>query len=162
MTAGSRSPEWLYIEMTGGARTMVTMSATIGAYQAVYFEDVAHAVEYCHALVAHIVPRRGSLRSEDERAVVWFHVPARSRASTHHGCYLFASAGAIAAAERAGLDTPSSGRVTRAALPADAVLLFGDDAPPPSPTRKRSAHASSSPRRSAPAPIFSRPADIGA
>jgi len=138
------------------------MSATIGAYQAVYFEDVAQAVEYCHALVAHIVPRGGTQRSQDDRAVVWFHVPARSRASTHHGCYLFASAGAIAAAERAGLDTPLSGRVMRAALPADAVLLFGDDTPPPSPTRKRSAHAASSARRSPPASVFTPPVDIGA
>lgn len=141
---------------------MVTMSATIGAYQAVYFEDVAQAVEYCHALVAHIVPRRGTLRNDDDRAVVWFHVPARSRASTHHGCYLFASAGAIAAAERAGLDTPLSGRVMRAALPSDAVLLFGDDAPPPTPTRKRSAQPLSGPRRSIPASSSVRPADIGA
>ena len=31
------------------------MSVTIGAYQAVYFESVAQAVEYCHALVSHIV-----------------------------------------------------------------------------------------------------------
>jgi len=141
---------------------MVTMSATIGAYQAVYFEDVAQAVEYCHELVAHIVPRGGTSRSEDDRAVVWFHVPARSRASTHHGCYLFASAGAIAAAERAGLDTPLIGRVMRAALPADAVLLFGDDAPPPAPTRKRSSLSSNGARRPAPAPPSWRPADIGA
>ena len=142
---------------------MVTMSAMIGAYQAVYFEDVAQAVEYCHVLVAHIVPRGGSRRATDERAVVWFHVPARSRASTHHGCYLFASAGAIAAAERAGLDTPLSGRVMRAALPPDAVLLFGDDAPPPSPTHKRTAHSSTSAHRTAaPTSVFTRPADIGA
>lgn len=142
--------------------TMVTMSATIAAYQAVYFEDVAHAVEYCHALVAHIVPRRGALPADDNRAVVWFHVPARSRASTHHGCYLFASAGAIAAAERAGLDTPLSGRVMRAALPADAVLLFGDDAPPPPPARQRAPQSSNSARRSVPSSLSARPADIGA
>jgi hypothetical protein len=131
----------------------------ICGYQAVYFEDIAHAVEYCHALVPHIVQRAGSARVDDEPAVVWFHVPTRSRKSTHHGCYLFASAAAIAAAERAGLDTPLSGRVTRAALPPDAVLLFGDDVPPP-PARKgagrptgRKAAPVSSPAR--------RPADVG-
>lgn len=138
------------------------MSAMIGAYQAIYFEDVAHAVEYCHALVAHIVPRCGAPQCDDDRAVVWFHVPARSRASTRHGCYLFASAGAIAAAERAGLDTPLSGRVMRASLPPDAVLLFGDDAPPPSPTRRRTGHALGAARRSVPTSPSGRPADMRA
>jgi hypothetical protein len=106
------------------------MSATIGAYQAVFFENVAQAVEFCHALVPHIVRHCGTSLAADERVVVWFHVPARSRNSTRDGCYLFASAGAIAAAERAGLDAPLCGRVTRAALPPDCVLLFGDDIPP--------------------------------
>src|SRR5436853_7848369 len=109
------------------------MTVTIGAYQAVYFENVAQAVEYCNALVPHIVPRPGSAPQGDECAVVWFHVPARSRSSSRDGCYLFASAGAVAAANRAGLDTPLCGRVSRAALPPDAVLLFGDDAPPTQP-----------------------------
>lgn len=110
------------------------MTVTIGAYQAVYFDNVAQAVEYCNALVSHIVPRPGSRDTADERAVVWFHVPVRSRNSSRDGCYLFASTGAIAAAERAGLDTPLCGRVPRAALPPDAVLLFGDDAPPTPPS----------------------------
>jgi len=122
------------------------MSVTIGAYQAVYFENVAQAVEYCHALVPHIVPRPGMRDSADERAIVWFHVPERSRSSSRDGCYLFASAGAIAAAERAGLDTPLCGRVPRAALPPDAVLLFGDDAPP-TPPRYRSGRRASAARR---------------
>src|SRR3954471_2337389 len=117
--------------------SVVMMSVTIGAYQAVYFESVAQAVEYCHALVPHIVPRPGGRDAIEDRAVVWFHVPARSRGSSRDGCYLFASAGAIAAAERAGLDTPLCGRVSRAALPPDAVLLFGDDAPP-TPSRSQS------------------------
>jgi hypothetical protein len=116
---------------------MMTGTIGIGAYQAVYFENVAQAVEYCHALVPHIVPRPGARGASEERAVVWFHVPARSQGSTREGCYLFASTGAIAAAERAGLDTPLCGRVSRAALPTDAVLLFGDDAPP-TPARRGS------------------------
>lgn len=123
------------------------MTVTIGAYQAMYFESVAEAVEYCHALVPHIVSRQGVVAHADERAVVWFHVPARSQGSTRDGCYLFASAGAIAAAERAGLDMPLCGRVTRAALPADAVLLFGDDAPP-TPARHQSTRRSNGARRS--------------
>ena len=122
------------------------MSLTIGAYQAVYFENVAQAVEYCHALVPHIVPRPGSRDSAAERAVVWFHVPERSRNSSRDGCYLFASAGAIAAAQRAGLDTPLCGRVSRAALPPDAVLLFGDDEPA-TPPSSRSGRRASAARR---------------
>lgn len=108
-------------------------SATIGSYEALYFESVAQAVEFCHALVPHIVARTGVVDAAGGRAVVWFHVPARSRTSTRDGCYLFASGGAMAAAERAGLDVPVCGRVARAALPADAVLLFGDDIPPVQP-----------------------------
>ena len=122
------------------------MNVTIGAYQAVYFENVAEAVEYCHALVSHIVPRPGTRDTPEERVVVWFHVPERSRSSSRDGCYLFASLGAVAAAERAGLDTPLCGRVPRAALPPDAVLLFGDDAPP-TPTRHRSGRRASAARR---------------
>lgn len=122
------------------------MSLTIGAYQAVYFESVAQAVEYCHALVPHIVPRAGSRDTANEPAVVWFHVPERSRNSSRDGCYLFASAGAIAAAQRAGLDTPLCGRVSRAALPPDAVLLFGDDAPPTPPSARGSRRASAARR----------------
>lgn len=122
------------------------MTVTIGAYQAVYFENVAQAVEYCHSLVPHIVPKRGGHAASDEHAVVWFHVPSRSHSSTRDGCYLFASAGAIAAAERAGLDTPLCGRVSRAALPPDAVLLFGDDAPPAPARQQLGRHASSARR----------------
>jgi hypothetical protein len=115
---------------------MMTGTIGIGAYHAVYFDNVAQAVEFCHALVRHIVPRPGARGATEERAVVWFHVPPRSQGSTREGCYLFASTGAIAAAERAGLDTPLCGRVSRAALPTDAVLLFGDDVPP-TPARGR-------------------------
>lgn len=115
----------------------MTGTIGIGAYQAVYFENVAQAVEFCRALLPHIVPRPGTRGVSEDRAVVWFHVPARSQGSTRDGCYLFASTGAVAAAERAGLDTPLCGRVSRAALPFDAVLLFGDDAPP-TPARRGS------------------------
>src|SRR5438045_1087408 len=87
-----------YTSLVGRSSGSVVMTTLmIGAYQAVYFESVAQAVEYCHALVPHIVPRRGPRETADDRAVVWFHVPARSRSSSRDGCYLFASAGAIAA-----------------------------------------------------------------
>ena len=122
------------------------MTVSIGAYQAMYFESVAQAVDYCHALVPHIVSRHGLTAKPEERAVVWFHVPSRSQSSTREGCYLFASAGAVDAAERAGLDPPLCGRVTRAALPPDAVLLFGDDAPP-TPARHQSTRRSNGARR---------------
>jgi len=105
------------------------MTATIAAYQAVYFENVAQAIDFCEALVPHIVSRASS-GTDEERAVVWFHVPERSKHSTRNGCYLFLSAGAVAAVERAGLDAPLCGRIKRAALPPDAVLLFGEDIPP--------------------------------
>jgi hypothetical protein len=122
------------------------MTIAIGAYQAMYFENVAEAVDYCQALVSHIVPRPGASNAREERAVVWFHVPSRSQSSTRDGCYLFASPGAIAAAERAGLDTPLCGRVSRGALPADAVLLFGDDAPP-MPAGRHTGRRHAGPRR---------------
>src|SRR5689334_9772813 len=66
-------------EVDRSGASVVMMSVTIGAYQAVYFESVSQAVEYCHALVPHIVPRPGGRDAPDERAVVWFHVPERSR-----------------------------------------------------------------------------------
>ena len=102
------------------------MDAVIGSYEAVYFDDVASAVDYCHTLVPFIVPRASTPLCDDARAVVWFHVPRRSTATTREGCYLFLSAGALAAAQRAGLDIPVSGSVTRAMLPQECVLLFGD------------------------------------
>lgn len=102
------------------------MDATIGSYEAVYFDDVASAVDYCHTLVPFIVPRASAPHCDDARAVVWFHVPRRSTATTRDGCYLFLSAGALAAAHRAGLEIPVSGSVTRAMLPQECVLLFGD------------------------------------
>ena len=105
------------------------MDSAIGTYYALYFEDIASAVEYCQSLVPHIVPRPGASPTGEERSVVWFHVPRRSTGSLYEGCYLFASAGALAAARRGGLDTPMSGRVTRRGLPAASVLLFGEDEP---------------------------------
>ena len=136
-------------------------NSTIESYQAMYFDDVASAVAYCQALVPHIVPRAGAAPPHHERAIVWFHVPPRSTGSTRSGCYLFASSGAIAAAQHAGLDTPLCGRVARSALPPSAVLLFGEDAPPPIP-RSRNARHAPTPAASSYPRIASRPVDVGA
>ncbi len=103
------------------------MEQSVGQYLALYFDDVASAVDFCHHLVSHVCPRGADLAARDERAVVWFHVPRRSTASTRDGGYLFLSPGAQRAAERARLETPVSGIVPRSALPANCVLVFGDD-----------------------------------
>lgn len=135
--------------------------STIDGYHALYFDDVACAVDYCQALVAHIVPRGGPPPASHERAVVWFHVPPRGTSSTRGGCYLFASAGAVAAAHRAGLDTPLCGRVVRAALPPNAVLIFGEDAPPPALRSRNARQELARPASSYPRTV-SRPVDVGA
>jgi hypothetical protein len=136
-------------------------NSTIDGYDAMYFDDVASAVEYCQALLPHIVSRVGATRPPHERAVVWFHVPPRSTDSTHAGCYLFASTGAVAAAQRAGLDTPLCGRVSRAALPPSAVLLFGEDAPAPAPRARNARQAPT--RRASSYPRTASPwVDVGA
>ena len=136
-------------------------NAMIEGYHAMYFDDVASAVEYCQALVPHIIPLVCAGQGHQDRAVVWFHVPLRSTNNTRGGCYLFASTGAVTAARQAGLDTPLCGRVARAALPPTAVLLFGEDAPPPAP-RARSARATSA-RTAADYPRTApRSVDVGA
>lgn len=98
-------------------------------YQALYFEEVAAAVEFCDRLVSHVVPRAGGYPQGAARPAVWFHVPSRSTRSTRDGCYLFLSAGAVAAAERAGIvsEHELSGAVRRAALPPGSVLVLGED-----------------------------------
>lgn len=100
----------------------------MGQYLALYFDDVAAAVEFCHGLVPHVCPRAGADVAEAAgRAVVWFHVPRRSTKSTRDGCYLFLSPGALRAAQVAQLETPVSGIVPRTALPPNCVLVFGED-----------------------------------
>jgi hypothetical protein len=98
----------------------------IGAYHAVYFEDVGAAVEFCHDVVPHITPEAAAL-SGDARPVVWFHVPKRSTNVSPAACYLLLSTGAVRIARAAGLDVLVSGIIPRAALPLEAVLIFGED-----------------------------------
>ncbi len=101
------------------------MEHSVGQYLALYFDDVASAVEFCHGLVPHVCPRVGA--DSAGRAVVWFHVPRRSTKSTRDGCYLFLSPGARRAAQLAQLEVPVSGVVPRSALPPSCVLVFGED-----------------------------------
>lgn len=104
------------------------MEHSVGQYLALYFDDVASAVEFCHGLVPHVCRRACADAVEVAgRAVVWFHVPRRSTSSTRDGCYLFLSPGAIRAAQLAELEVPVSGVVPRSALPASSVLVFGED-----------------------------------
>lgn len=102
-----------------------SMEHSVGQYLALYFDDVASAVEFCHELVSHVCPRVGA--ESAGRAVVWFHVPRRSTKSTRDGCYLFLSPGALRAAQLARLEVPVSGVVPRSALPPSCVLVFGED-----------------------------------
>ena len=105
------------------------MPQPIDTYHALYFEDVASAVDYCQLLVGHIVPRAKAADVDEYRPIVWFHVPRRCTTSTRDGCYLFASPAAYFAATRAGLDTPMSGYITADAVPRESVLVFGDVVP---------------------------------
>lgn len=105
----------------------------IPTYHALYFDDVAAAVEYCDRLVSFVVPRAGGggegYQHGTPRPAVWFHVPPRSTRTTRDGCYLFLSAGAVMAAERAGIGptVEPSGELPRTALPAGSVLVLGED-----------------------------------
>lgn len=123
------------------------MQPSIGAYAALRFDDIASAVDFCSALVPHIA-RRGANEDED-RAVVWFHVPTPAPDAVGDCCYLFASAGALAAAREAGLCLRIATRVIREALPRTAVLLFGTDAPLLGAARAGSAPPAAAPDASA-------------
>ncbi len=104
------------------------MEQSVGQYLALHFKDVASAVEYCHQLVAHIIPRLGGAALDQaSSAVVWFHVPPYGTKMLRGGCYLFMSPGALRAAQLAQLETPVSGVVPHSSLPGTSVLVFGED-----------------------------------
>ena len=137
----------------------------IGAYHAVYFDDIGLAVEFCHSLVPYIAPKAAEALNDDAFPVVWFHVPRRSTNSTQEGCYLLLSSGAVAVARDAGLDAQVCGVIARASRPVDAVLVFGDDrvarpvlmesgrrTPAPAPRTLAPAPSTSAPAAGAPAP----------
>lgn len=106
---------------------------SIPTYHALYFDDVAAAVEFCDRLVSFVVPRvsggEAGYQHGTPHPAVWFHVPPRSTRTTRDGCYLFLSAGAVMAAERAGMSPAgeTSGELPRTALPPGSVLVLGDD-----------------------------------
>ncbi len=103
------------------------MERVVGQYLAVYFDEVAAAVEFCHRLVPHVIPRFARTADMAGTSVVWFYVPPRSTRSTRDGCYLFMSPGALRAAQLAKLETPISGVVPHSALPISSALIFGED-----------------------------------
>jgi hypothetical protein len=120
----------------------------IGAFHAVPFPNVGDAVDFCQRLVPHVVPRTGGLGENESRAVVWFHVPSRSQRSTQDGCLLFLSEGALRAAQLCGLGCTSRSVIARRFLPDSSVLVFGEDGPPPAPTRPAiAAHRDDAPSR---------------
>lgn len=102
------------------------MELQSGRYYAVHFENIAAAVDYCSAIVPHVVKR---LRSGDvdgiDAPAIWFHTerdPASPRT-----CDLLMTRGAILAALEGGMRTPPVGPSTRTVLPAGAVLVLGED-----------------------------------
>jgi hypothetical protein len=102
------------------------MDLQSGRYYAVHFENIATAVDYCSAIVPHVVKR---LRSGDAESVdapaIWFHT-LRDHGSPK-GCDLLMTRGAILAALEGGMRTPAAGPASRTTLPAGAVLVLGED-----------------------------------
>ena len=102
------------------------MELQSGRYYAVHFENVATAVDYCSAIVPHVVKqlRSGNVDRIDAPAI-WFHM-LRDQGSVR-GCDLLMTRGAILAALEGGMRTPPVGPSTRTTLPAGAVLVLGED-----------------------------------
>jgi hypothetical protein len=98
------------------------MELQSGRYYAVHFENVATAVDYCGAIVPHVVKRLRSGHAEGiDAPAVWFHTAGPA------GCDLLMTRGAILAALEGGMRTPPVGPSTRTLLPAGAVLVLGED-----------------------------------
>ena len=102
------------------------MELQSGRYYAVHFDDVATAVDYCGAMVPHVVKRlrSGNVDGMDAPAI-WFHNVREAGAAM--GCDLLMTRGAILAALEAGMRTPPAGPSSRTTLPAGAVLVLGED-----------------------------------
>jgi hypothetical protein len=95
-------------------------------YYAVHFDDVATAVDYCGAIVPHVVKRlRAGIGDGIDAPAIWFHV-ARDPDS-RNSCDLLMTRGAILAALEGGMRTPPVGPAARTTLPAGAVLVLGED-----------------------------------
>ena len=102
------------------------MELQSGRYYAVHFDDVATAVDYCSAIVPHVVKRlrSGNVDGLDAPAI-WFHNTREAGAPV--GCDLLMTRGAILAALEGGMRTPPASPSSRTALPAGAVLVLGED-----------------------------------
>ena len=102
------------------------MELQSGRYYAVHFESVATAVDYCGAIVPHVVKRLRS-RGVDiaDAPAIWFHTPREPDAPK--GCDLLMTRGAILAALEGGMRTPPVGPSSRLTLPPGAVLVLGED-----------------------------------
>jgi hypothetical protein len=111
------------------------MELQSGRYYAVHFEDVATAVDYCGAIVPHVVRRLRSASGDGVDApAIWFHGSREAGAPV--GCDLLMTRGAVLAALEGGMRTPPAAPSTRTTLPAGAVLVLGED-PRQSPIRTR-------------------------
>jgi hypothetical protein len=102
------------------------MDLQSGRYYAVHFDKIATAVDYCSAIVPHVVKRlrSGGIDGVDAPAI-WFHTVRDPGAPI--GCDLLMTRGAVLAALEGGMRTPPAGPSTRTSLPAGAVLVLGED-----------------------------------
>jgi hypothetical protein len=97
-----------------------------GRYYSVPFESVATAVDYCGAIVPHVVKRlRGGNVDGMDAPAIWFHTSRETGALS--SCELLMTRGAILAALEGGMRTPPAGPATRTTLPPGAVLVLGED-----------------------------------
>jgi hypothetical protein len=115
------------------------MDSVEARYYAIHFEDVSSAVDYCGALVPHLVSKLRSTHSDPgESPAIWFH--AKSDADGRPaGCDLLMTPSAILAAVSGQLKAPRIDGASRTALPSGAVLVLGEDTrqAPATPARRR-------------------------
>jgi hypothetical protein len=101
------------------------MEMQSGRYYAVHFEDVAAAVDYCGAMVPHVVKRLRSGSLDVDAPAIWFHHSRDVGGAVR--CDLLMTRGAILAALEGGMRTPPASPASRTTLPAGAVLVLGED-----------------------------------
>jgi hypothetical protein len=121
------------------------MDSVEARYYPVHFDDVSAAVNYCGALVPHLVDRLRTRQSEPgESPAIWFHARTDDDGKSA-GCDLLMTPSAILAAVSGQLRAPRIDSASRTSLPAGAVLVLGEDARqaplPPSRRRMLSLHA---------------------
>jgi len=105
------------------------METQSGRYYAVHFDNIATAVDYCGAMVPHLVERLrsgGMIADGVDAPAIWFHHPPRD-GNAVAGCDLLMTRGAILAALEGGMRTPPVGPSLRTTLPPGAVLVLGED-----------------------------------